>query len=353
MNSKKRILVAPLNWGLGHATRCIPIVKALLEHNFEPIIASDGEALKLLEKEFPHLQTIQLPSYNITYSKKAKNFKYKLLKDAPKTLKAIRAERKLVTKLVNRKEIDGIISDNRLGVRSKQVPSVFITHQLNVLSGYTTWISSIIQQGIIKKFDACWVPDVKGEPNLCGELGHLKNSDLNIEYLGTVSRLEKRDVKTKYDLLVLLSGPEPQRTLLEDLLKEEITAFTGRVLMVRGCIEHDQKKETKDHFTSINFLTSEELEIAINQSEIILSRSGYTTILDLAKLEKKAFFIPTPGQYEQEYLAKRLNKLGVAPFSAQEDFRLNDLERISDYSGFTSLGETVNYKRLFRLFQSE
>ena len=83
----KRILVAPLNWGLGHATRCIPIIRALKAHNFEPVIASDGAALQLLKKEFPDLEHVELPSYNITYPKNGKRFKSKLISETPDDLK--------------------------------------------------------------------------------------------------------------------------------------------------------------------------------------------------------------------------------------------------------------------------
>ena len=180
----KNILVAPLNWGLGHATRCIPIIRELEKNGFTPILASDGVALSLLKKEFPHLTSLELPSYNIEYAKKGENFKWKLIKNSPKTINAILSEKQLVKKWIKEYNLTGIISDNRLGVHSKKVPSVFMTHQLTVLSGKTTWISSKLHQFFIHKFDECWVPDVNEIPNLTGKLGHLKNSNLNIRYIG-------------------------------------------------------------------------------------------------------------------------------------------------------------------------
>ena len=149
----KNILVAPLNWGLGHATRCIPIINALLENGFNPILASDGSALALLRKEFPQLTSLELPSYNIEYAKKGENFKWKLIKNSPKTIGAILTEKAQIKKWVVEYDLQGIISDNRLGVYSKKVPSVFITHQLIVLSGKTTWISSKLHQFFIAKFN--------------------------------------------------------------------------------------------------------------------------------------------------------------------------------------------------------
>jgi uncharacterized protein (TIGR00661 family) len=350
---KKRILVAPLNWGLGHATRCMPIINALITYGFEPIIASDGEALMLLKKEFPDLLTIELPAYNVTYAKKGKHFKLKMLKDSPKLIKAIKAEKKATKTIVERYNIDGIISDNRLGVYSKKVPSVFITHQLNVLSGVTTWFSTKIHQKIIKKFDACWVPDNEGEPNLSGKLGHTNTFEIPIKYLGPLSRFTKVDLEITNDLLVLLSGPEPQRTLLEEKLFTELKNYNGRIIFVKGVMENELTVSAQENMTVCNFMTSELLEKTINQSRLVISRSGYTTIMDLAKLKKHAFFIPTPGQFEQEYLAKRLTENGFVPSCNQDDFTINSLENISDFKGLNIFDYETDFKDLFNLFERE
>ena len=228
---KKNILVAPLNWGLGHATRCIPIINALQENGFRPIIASDGVALALLKKEFPNLLALELPSYHIEYAKKASNFKWKILKNSPKTIKAIYDEKKIVKKWVSEFDLFGIISDNRLGVFNKKVPSVFVTHPLTVLSGKTTWISSKIHHYFIKKFDECWIPDVDDFPNLSGKLGHLKASDLNLKYIGILSRMEKLEIPIVYNLMILLSGPEPQRTMLEDKIIDELENLPKKLFL--------------------------------------------------------------------------------------------------------------------------
>ena len=348
--AKKKILVAPLNWGLGHATRCIPIINALLDYNFEPIIASDGIALELLQKEFPDLRSIKLPAYNITYSKKASHFKFKLIKDSPQLLKTIKKEKKAIEALIKSEAISGIISDNRFGVRHKSVPSVFITHQLRVLSGNTTWLSSKLHQKIILKFDQCWVPDNLGSDNLSGRLGHPEDFSASVKYLGPLSRFTKLDLPITYDLLVVLSGPEPQRTYLEDLLLEELKNYSGKVCFVKGKIANDKTITQNEHITIYNYMTSTELEAAINQSQLILSRSGYTSIMDYAKLEKKVFFIPTPGQFEQEYLAEKLDKEKVAPFSKQKDFKIEMLAKVGDYKGLNAMDYEVNYKKLFNLF---
>ncbi|PWK18980.1 glycosyltransferase [Xanthomarina spongicola] len=350
---KKRILIAPLNWGLGHATRCIPIINALIDNNFTPIIASDGMALKLLIKEFPELEHIELPAYNITYSKNRHLFKLKLLQHSPKLLKIIKAEKNLVKQLIETHQIDGIISDNRLGVYSKKVPCVFITHQLQVLSGNTTWISTKLHLKIIKKFNECWVPDCKGIPNLSGELGHLNTNNILVKYFGPLSRFNLKESLIKNDLMVLLSGPEPQRTLLEKKLFEELKSYSGTILFVRGVVEDKQTVKTNNNMTIYNFMTTENLETSLNESKLIISRSGYTSVMDLAKLKKQAFFIPTPGQFEQEYLAERLNSQGLVPSCSQDEFNISKLENITNYKGLSDFDYEINYKKLFSLFKTK
>jgi UDP:flavonoid glycosyltransferase YjiC (YdhE family) len=349
----KNILVAPLNWGLGHATRCIPIIRELEKNGFTPILASDGVALDLLKKEFPHLTALELPSYNIEYAKKGENFKWKLIKNSPKTISAILSEKQLVKKWVKEHQLIGIISDNRLGVHSKKVPSVFMTHQLTVLSGKTTWISSKLHQFFIKKFNECWVPDVNEVRNLTGKLGHLKNSNLNIKYIGVLSRLEKKVLEIKYDLMILLSGPEPQRTILEEKIIEEIQNAEETIVFIKGKVEKEQKKEQKGNVTFYNFMQSDELEKTFNESEMVLCRSGYTTVMDLCKLQKKAFFIPTPGQFEQEYLAKKYKREGLVPYSKQDKFSLDDLNSVPLYGGFPIMETEISWKQLFLLFECE
>lgn len=346
----KTILIAPLNWGLGHATRCIPIIKALQDNNHIPIIASDGDALDLLKKEFPYLKFLELPSYEIEYAKNGKYFKWKLLKNCPRMIEAILEEKRLVKKWIKKHDIDGIISDNRLGVFSKKVPSVFITHQLNVLTGNTTWITSMLHQNIIKKYTECWVPDTIHTPNLAGELSHLKRPDINIKYIGPLSRMQSKNVEIKYNLMIILSGPEPQRGFLEEKLKKEIIHYNGTVLFIKGNIEKEQKKEQIGAVTFYNFMHSRQLEQALNESDTIICRSGYTSIMDLSKLNKNVFFIPTPGQYEQEYLAMKFKKEGLAPYAEQDHFTIKNLDEIKNYKGLCEIKSNLNWPEIFDVF---
>jgi len=235
---------------------------------------------------------------------------------------------------------------------SKKVPSVYITHQLNVLSGLTTFISSKIHQRTIQKFDECWVPDFEGTSNFSGKLGHLKKKSSKIKHIGILSRFQPKKLNKKYDLLVLLSGPEPQRTLLETILLRELKHYKNSILFVRGVITEKNNTKAPANFTTVNYLLANELEEAINQSAIIISRSGYTTLMDLAVLGKKAFFIPTPGQSEQEYLAKILSDKLIAPYTTQQNFTVNSLDVLNKFSGFKSC-KTVIDLELFKIFEGE
>ncbi len=352
--SFKNILIAPLNWGLGHATRCIPIIKQLEERGFVPIIASDGMALILLKMEFPHLLALELPSYQIEYPTNGKDFKWKIIKNAPKMGVAIKNEKKLVKEWTLQYNLVGIISDNRLGVFNKNVPSIYITHQLNLLTGNTTWLSTKIHQFVINKFNECWVPDTSELVNLSGRLGHLKQSNSGIKYIGALSRFKKISIPKQFDLMVLLSGPEPQRTVLEVKLMNEIKCFKGAVVFIKGIVQEQQVVEQQEHVLVYNFMNALELEEAMNASNLVLCRSGYTTVMDLSKLEKKAFFIPTPGQFEQEYLARKFNAQKIAPFSNQDAFKIEMLKRTEKFSGFLNFTDfKVDWKQLFCLFERE
>ena len=266
-------------------------------------------------------------------------------------ISAILEEKKIIKSWISEFNIIGIISDNRLGVRSKRIPSVFITHQLNVLTGSTTWITSKLHQNIIKKFTECWVPDFKQKPNLTGKLGHIKNNNLNLKYIGPLSRLEYKPLKPKYDLMVILSGPEPQRTILQKKLEIEVQKFNGNVIFIKGIIEKEQTIYQTKNVTFYNFMNSNEIETAFNESKIVLCRSGYTTIMDLAKLGKKAFFIPTPGQFEQEYLAVKLKRNGLYASATQDDFSIENLLEIDLYRGIQTPENSIDWKELFKIFE--
>lgn len=340
--NKPKIIVAPLNWGIGHATRCVPLINDLILKGFDPIITSDGNALTYLKKEFPNLKTYELPSYKIEYAKKGYLLKLKLLFQIPRIQKAIKEEHEIIQDIVEIEEVKGIISDNRFGVYSSQITSIYITHQLRVLSGISTFFTTKIHQEVMANFQEIWVPDFKKSPRLSGILSVNSDIKIPIKFIGILSRFShKGPVTTKQniDILVLLSGMEPQRRILEKKLIATLKKSSKKIVFIRGVLSSKTLKNTT-HITFINFLSQDELFVKITQSKLVIARSGYSTLMDLAALQKKAFLIPTPGQTEQEYLAKHLDTLKITPFSTQKKLHIN--LNANDYSGFTDRVETLD-----------
>ncbi len=331
----RKVLVAPLNWGLGHATRCVPIIRLLLQRGHTVLIASDGDSLLLLKKEFPALGFFELPSYNIQYSRNIPAWLFTLWR-TPGFLKSIKREHAVIEKLIDENSIELVIADNRYGCRSKKVQSVFMSHQLNlIMPPGMKWMGRIINffhRRLIKKFNAIWVPDT-GNSTLSGELS---KSNLEAEFVGVLSRFERsKEVQQVNTLAVVLSGPEPQRTLLEKNLLPQVIALNLPAVFVRGLLNEKMGESEIDQVKITNYLKSDELQKVLEQSEVIVARSGYSTVMDLAVLKKKAILIPTPGQPEQEYLAHRFMKDMIAYSTGQEVLDLADaLELSAEYSGF-------------------
>ncbi|GAC1388142.1 MAG: glycosyltransferase [Ginsengibacter sp.] len=317
------VLVAPLDWGLGHATRCIPIIRHLIDVNCKVIIGADGKSYELLRLEFPELTFLKLPGYQVSYSANPRLLKLKMLTQIPKILKTIANENHWLKSAVKEHQIDVVISDNRYGLYNRDVYTVFITHQLLIKTGsiIVEWLLRSINYNYILKFNRCWIPDNK-ELSLAGTLSHPRKLPKNAYYLGPLSRLQKQTIQPKYDYLILLSGPEPQRTILESLMVAQTFILKGRILLVRGTTT-STTLNVNYNCEVLNLIDSEEVSGYINMSSIVLCRSGYTTIMDLAKLNKAAILIPTPGQTEQEYLATYLN--GKYNFLKVSQDRLADL----------------------------
>jgi len=318
-NGKMRILVAPLDWGLGHATRCIPIVKELLNNHCEVYIAAEKNIFFLLEKEFPSLVFLRCKGYEIKYGQNKNDFFVKMLFQFPKIFISILDENRWLKRTVKEYKIDAVISDNRFGMYSKKIPSIYITHQLYIKTGnrFTDLMAQKIHYFFIKKYTQCWVPDNK-QNDLAGELSHPKKIPLNVIYMGILSRFQSLSLVKIYDLLITISGPEPQRSFFEKKILKELESFRGSALLVRGLPADNQSLPSTSSLKIVNHLSAEDLNRALEQSKIIIGRSGYTTMMDMAALKKKAILIPTPGQTEQEYLAKYNFKRNYF-FSVDED----------------------------------
>lgn len=335
MNGQKnrRILLAPLDWGLGHATRCIPIVRSLQENGYEIVLAADGAVAALLSKEFPGIEIKPLKGYGIKYSKNA-SLLGSMLQQLPGILQSIKQEQQWLTSLLKKEHFDLIISDNRPGLYSTHVPSVYITHQLLIHSGKGRWINRLLQQlhtRYMRNFNSVWVPDLEGPTNVAGELAHPSKPLIQPVYLGLLSRMHPTTAENKYDLMILLSGPEPQRSLLEEKLVAQVTQLTKKVLLVRGLPQTNNKiVPVPSHITVYDHLPATLLQEAICSSQLILCRSGYTTLLDLIRLKKKAVFIPTLGQPEQKYLAIHMQQQKLFPFIAQKDISIEQAVTVAE-----------------------
>jgi uncharacterized protein (TIGR00661 family) len=330
----KRVLIAPLNWGLGHATRCIPIIRLLRERGHQVLVASDGDSLDLLKREFPNLIFFELPSYNIQYSRNIPAWLFTLWRTRT-FLKSIAREHHVIESIIKEHSVDLVIADNRYGCWSASIRSVFMSHQLNlIMPTGTRWISGLVNffhKRLIRKFKTVWVPDAKGN-QMSGEL---TRTTLDVEFVGILSRFIRKEEPTPYAFAVVLSGPEPQRTLLEKNLLPQAILLNLPAVFVRGMVNEKMGGSEVDNVKIYNYLKSDELQQVINQAEIIVARSGYSTLMDLAVLRKKAILIPTPGQPEQEYLAKKFMHERVAYSVDQEKLELGDaLELSTDYTGF-------------------
>lgn len=320
MISGKIIFISPLDWGLGHASRCVPIIKELKDKN-KIIIGVTPLNRFFFDQYFPDLEKVHMPSYSISYSKRIPLW-LKLLLQWPKINYAIRTENKLLQKLIPKHKIDLVISDNRFGVYHKNVQSVFITHQLNVHAPFSFGIANSINQKFIHRFNEVWVPDYEDKLlRLSGQLSDSENIRIPVKYIGPKSALAGLAVKTitnKNDVLILLSGPEPQRTVLEGMLIRKFKGFKGEIVLVRGSAS--EFRIGKGSMRVINYAYKDELIDLIVNSRTVICRSGYSTLMDLHLLhQKKLILIPTPGQTEQEYLASHWHQQFQTTTVFQED----------------------------------
>ena len=348
------ILVSPLNWGLGHASRCIPLIRALLEADFEPVLAGNGSSLDLLAAEFPALRRYELPSHVIHYAKNSRIFKLGLMLQGPHFFKAIESEKKAIEKIVEQVKPAGIISDNRFGVRSSKVPSVYVTHQLQVKAGWMTGIATRWHQKLISGFEQCWVCDYKHSGSLAGALSSDPGTLKNTKWIGPLSRFSQKENLTKdIDVAVILSGPEPSRSMFQEKLMQELQGSSEKIILVEGLVDSSQNKRREHGLTIYNFMLSEELEALINRSKMVISRSGYSSIMDLRAMGARALLVPTPGQTEQEYLASYLEQKGICHSVKQDEFTPGSLIKAAGFPGFTKqkTSKSESLSSLFDVFR--
>jgi len=309
---KIRVLIAPLDWGLGHATRCLPIIYELLRKGCEVCVACNERQAHLMRTEVPDAQIIPLPGYNFRYSKLGALNKLATIFQVPKILIAIKREHRWLRDVFKKESFDLIISDNRYGFYNQTAYSVFITHQLQIQVPGNKWLQRILQKWnyyFINRFNECWIPDFKVEPNLAGELSHPEVlPKIVVRYIGLLSRFENIVVSTRkpVDILILISGPEPQRTVLEEKIVDQLQKIKRSAIVVRGLPEMKDVRESFNNISFFNHLPAQELNELMSNAQVVISRSGYSTVMDIIQLGKKSILVPTPGQTEQEYLAAYL-----------------------------------------------
>lgn len=334
---KPRILVAPLDWGLGHATRSIAVIQELLLLGAEVVIAADGNIEKLLKKEFPSIVFLRLPGYRIRYSKNPLFLKLSLFLQSPRILLNILHEHRWLKKQVKQNRIDAIITDNRFGLFNKNIPSIFITHQLFIETGNSLMnrLAQHINYRFINRFSACWVPDAAGQMTIAGKLSHPKTMPaVPVHYLGLLSRFQFASTARERDLLVLISGPEPQRSIFEKIICEKLQGYSGKATVVRGKPGSvDALPLVSENIHYINHLPAPELSHLILSSDMVIARCGYSTVMDLMALKKKAILVPTPGQTEQEYISSHLETMGFFTNISQEDFNHANLDALLAKAG--------------------
>jgi uncharacterized protein (TIGR00661 family) len=334
IDSKRRVLIAPLDWGLGHATRCVPVINAFIQQGFEVFVAGEGAIAALIQNEFPYIKILPLKGYKVKYAKNASLFLLKMFAQIPTIISTIKYEHTWLQNIIEEYKIDIVVSDNRFGLYSKKVKSIFITHQLEIQTGSKIGnkIAQLINYKYINKFNACWVPDLPGENNLAATLSHPKKlPKIALQYIGILTRVQKQNVGKNIDLAVILSGPEPQRTIFEKIILKQIENTTLKIVVARGLPNATDNISIKNKNVSIvNHLRSTEISLLLQSAKTVVARGGYSTVMDLAVLQQAAIFVPTPGQTEQIYLAKYLSEKKYCIATNQYGFDLQAaLERLA------------------------
>jgi hypothetical protein len=336
--SNPRILLVPLDWGLGHATRCIPVIYEFLAQKAEVWLAGEGAQEALLKREFPQLTWLPLPGYRIRYGRSPAGLLKNIFLQLPRMYRAIRHEQQWLQQVVADHQFDAVISDNRFGLYHQHIPTVFLTHQLQIKSPFGKWGERALQKSnysYINRFAQVWVPDHAGENNIAGELSHPgKMPAIPVKYIGFLSRLKKTGIaEKKKHLFISLSGPEPQRSLLENKIVREISHYNGTATIVRGLPGRNSIIPSTNDIHFYNHLDAAAYATEMESAEYVIGRSGYSTIMDLVTMKKKSILIPTPGQTEQEYLAKYLGHKRIACTLSQKEFTLDTaLDRARTFS---------------------
>jgi uncharacterized protein (TIGR00661 family) len=302
-----KIIYGVCSWGLGHATRSLPVIRKLVSEQHNITVISNGRSLDVLKKELGDtVDYVDIPDYPMLLSENSRQFIAKSIVYWPVFIKRIEDGLAQLQKILAQNQYDCIISDARYDMYSKKIPSFFISHQMRIMNPLRIRLFENAMERFnlffFKRFVGVMVPDYK-EESLSGDLSHhLRRIDENrLHYVGVLSDFTKRQMSKDIDYLISISGPEPQRSMLEEKLVAQAHELPGTVVLTLGKTEKYSVVKKK-HLTTYSFVTKELREELLNRAKLVVSRSGYSTIMDVAVVGTKALLIPTPGQIEQEYL---------------------------------------------------
>ncbi len=333
MEKQKKILIAPLDWGWGHATRCLPIIDYLLSKKINVVVAGNENYKKFIEEKYPTLPFIFLKGYDVKYASSAKLLGIKIAFQLPKIISRIYYENRWLKKQQELEQFDAVISDNRFGLFTKKCISIFITHQVEIETPLLKKIVNKLNWFFIKKYHELWIADYQ-ENSFAGNLSTLTKK-FPAKFLGNLSQLSsvKKDKEKTIDMLCILSGPEPQRSIFEKIIISIFKKSNNKnCVLIQGLKSISVEISKNENMTIIPFANSNEIEHYFQQSKIIICRSGYSTIMDLVKQHKNAVLIPTPGQSEQEYLGKYLAEKKYFLTATQHENEIeNAIKKIENY----------------------
>lgn len=358
MAGSPKIILSALDWGLGHTTRIIPVARELALRNVHIVLAGTRKQLQVWSEDLPGHSQIELPGYGVRYGKRLPA-SWHVLRQFPRLLSVIKTEHKLISQAVAELGIQAIISDNRYGVYAPKIPCVMVMHQfVPPISGPGRLLQPILWKGhqaFLQPFQEIWVPDHQQQSSLAQSM-RFPSIDKPVRYLGWTSRLSgivpqapdflPPDMPAP-DLLCLLSGPEPQRSLLEEVILNQLPIPGKTCWVVQGLPGHNRLPRSIPGGVLIPYLDAPALKFWLPKAHTVLSRSGYSTLMDLASLGiRHIVLVPTPGQPEQIQLATMLQRQKRAVMVTAKTLRIASLTtRQSEAFGFRTTAQDSNNVR--------
>lgn len=350
LDANDKVLVSPLGWGLGHASRLIPVIDAILNKGCSVIIGADTHIIELLQPRFPDVECFVFKSVNVKFSR-GKHQLFSLIKIAIKILLLAKKEQRELKRIIDKKSITAIISDNRYGLHAKGVKSILLTHQLSpIFPKPFGWLQPLGKRYIkrhAQQFTQCWIPDSENGFRLSGILSEGGITIPNARFVGLMSRfnlLEPQKLQKGFDLVGLVSGPPPHRQAFEQELINIAQRLNLRTLIVQGLPQSKNAARTTGNVTLVPHLPDIQLAKELVSAKHVICRSGYSTIMDLIALQCSAITVPTPGQTEQEYLAERINSKKLFGYCQQDGLRHLTIDMIENIT------QKISTKLVFQYF---